>query len=268
MRPRVYFNPVLSEKFPEVVKAIAFDPRGGLARTHILGTRNIWARDYMPIQVRNHFVKFRYWAFGHGRVCRLVWAWLPRVREELAIWLDGGNFVRVQDVGIVTDIIFKHNNKMRQHELVSALEKLLSCSLCVIPREPYDPLGHSDGMVAKVQGRRAVFINEYRNQFFRDKIVRALAKFSIGSISFPCAHDECPRPKNKYCAFGYYINFLDLGDVVLLPQFGVERDGQAVEILKRHLISEVVPVPCRRLSMRGGCIHCVTVEYNQQSLAR
>lgn len=220
----------------------------------------------MPLQVRNHFVKFRYRSRGEGKVPAASWNWLPRVKRS-DIYLDGGNCQRSNGTAIVTDIIYKENTHYRPRALVKELEHLLQAEVIVIPQEPGDILGHSDGMVAWIPGRKAVFLNAYKNKRFRDSVEKALSGYGITTVPFPLLFDQAPTRHRMVCAFGYYINFLRVGNQVFLPTFGLDGDHEAKSVLKKNMKCEVVEVPCSRISLRGGCIHCVTVDYRQESIA-
>ena len=268
MNPRIFYNRELGKLFPEITDALfKTNPNlGGLSREFLNGTRNIWVRDHMPIQVRNHFVKFRYLSRGEGRVPAITWNWLPAVKRS-DIYLDGGNCQMQNGTAIVTDIIFKHNPSYRSTALLKELESLLQCQVIVIPQEPGDILGHSDGMVAWIPGRKAVFLNDYKDRFGKS-VEKVLNSYGIRTVPFPLLFDEAPSRHRQVCAFGYYINFLRVGNQMFLPTFGLEEDAQAREILERNVKCEVIEVPCARLSLRGGCIHCVTVDYKQEAIAR
>ena len=171
----------------------------------------------------------------------------------------------------MTDIIFRQNRRYSQSRLLRELEKLLDRELVVIPQEPGDILGHSDGMVAPVPGRRAVFLNEYKGHLkrFGEKVYATLSRHSFNIIPFPVLFDKAPSRHKMVCAFGYYINFLRMEDYILLPTFGLDEDSVAREIVTRHVPGvKIIPVPCQRLSLQGGCIHCVTMEYDQNNLSR
>lgn len=60
--------------------------------------------------------------------------------------------------------------------------------------------------------------------------------------------------------FGGYINFYIANGGVVVPQFGVPEDQQALAILQEQFPDRrVVGVPgCREISLGGGNIHCIT----------
>jgi hypothetical protein len=265
---RILYNKELGTAYPEIAQALCKTKPdlGGLSREFLNGTHNLWARDYMPVQVRNHFVKFRYLSRGEGKVPADTWNWLPSVKRS-DLYLDGGNCQMQNGTAIVTDIIFKDNPSYRPSALCRELESLLQCQVVVIPQEPGDILGHSDGMVAWIPGRKAVFLNDYKDRFGKS-VEKVLSGYGIQTVPFPLLFDQAPSRHRMVCAFGYYINFLKVGIQVFMPTFGLEEDLEAKEILEKNVKCEVVEVPCARLSLRGGCIHCVTVDYQQEAMAR
>ena len=71
--------------------------------------------------------------------------------------------------------------------MVYRLERELGLSeLIVAPRGPHDPISHSDGMVALLDGR-TVNINDFSvvSPFFRRRIRGALKKYEIDLVELP-----------------------------------------------------------------------------------
>jgi len=63
------------------------------------------------------------------------------------VGLDGGNVVAWGDRAIVTDKVFRENPGATWDGLIEALKADLGLAeLIIVPREPFDPIGHSDGM--------------------------------------------------------------------------------------------------------------------------
>jgi len=54
----------------------------------------------------------------------------------------------------------KNNSEYEKEELIYKLSKLLDAKVIIIPREPYDKLGHADGIV-KFINEDNIFLNEY-----------------------------------------------------------------------------------------------------------
>lgn len=93
-------------------------------------TRDIWALDYMPIQIdKGKFVQFRYdpdylrnRRYKSTRtipehVCKSIG--LETLSSPLRI--DGGNIIKGQDWVIVTDKIFKENPSIKRNALIDEL---------------------------------------------------------------------------------------------------------------------------------------------------
>lgn len=59
-----------------------------------------------------------------------------------------------------------------------------------------------------------------------------------------------------------YINFLNLGNVILLPQFDVPEDKIAYKQFKSIFKNyKIIKFKCREIALGGGGIHCVTKNY-------
>ncbi len=230
----------------------------------IAGTRDIWCRDYMPVQLdRNRFVQFRYdpdylkrspgirTRDGAGLLD------LPNCRRSSLV-MDGGNVVRWLDAAVVTDKIYQENRGMERRRLRDRLRTLLELDrLVVIPKEPGDLLGHADGMVRFVDDQ-TVLVNDYTtiDPTFEERLRRSLSGFTL--VSFP----YCPTGEvinGMESAEGVYINFLQINDVILLPAFGLRTDGKALSIVKQLFPGvRVLTVRSNDLAREGGLLNCVT----------
>ena len=72
--------------------------------------------------------------------------------------------------------------------------------------------------------------------------------------------DAIIRPENNRLA-GSYINFYMSDEFVIVPQFGVQEDQQALEILKEYYPNkDVYGIMSREILLAGGNIHCVTMQ--------
>lgn len=250
---------------------------------------NIWVRDYFPLQVGSEFVQFKYSASGYGGfdrfpvLCRTGKAdWPVQASATSPIALDnGGNCVRYDDRAIITDVVFKHNPSVERKKLTRQLESLLQSQVVVIPREPGDEMGHADGIVRFVD-QKTVLINNYlsmgQKQYDRyfGRLYALLTRTGLTVLPFPYAYCHCPimterRFREQYPdaddfnpGFGYYINFLQASRLILVPSFGLPEDEQAVEALRSAFpFTTVTSVDCRRLSMYGGLLNCVTGTYTE-----
>ena len=235
----------------------------------------------MPIQVGNSFIKFRYEKdferYPQLKVPEETYNFLPNLTHSNIIF-EGGNCVRHKDKTIATDIIFKQNPEYKQVDLLRELENLLQTQLIIIPHEPYDTLGHSDGMVRWVDGCN-VFVNEYSNRKFLERLMDSLFKHNLGCILFPFTYDKMLRIKRGsfreiyrdadeyHPAPGYYINYLHVDSLIITPTFGFEADKEAIGKLQAYFpMCQVVPIDCYTLSMEGGLINCISMNYSGRKL--
>jgi len=235
----------------------------------------------MPLQVGANFVKFVYKyqeiidKYPQLEVPEKCWQIHPNiVRSEIV--LDGGNCVRHGDKAIITDIIFRHNKDFKKKDLLANLESLLESQVIIVPHEPYDPLSHADG-IAKWIDDKTVFVEDFDDKRYLDRLLTALGKHNLEVVLFPLAYDQAPKMSAREfrklypegdtwnCGYGYYINYLQTKGLILCPQFGIEEDRKVIAMLKKYFPDNFVEgIECTGLSMEGGLIHCVTMAYQME----
>ena len=109
----VFVADTLERRFPEVYRGLAsILGQHAIPLRTIPGTKDIWCRDYMPVQVaEDRFVQFRYapdylrGKYRHLRADGEIGPTLPWVRDCVLseIVLAGGNVVARGDRAIVTE---------------------------------------------------------------------------------------------------------------------------------------------------------------------
>jgi hypothetical protein len=143
----VFIADTLDRRFPAVADGLRriLDAHGIPVRT-IVGTRDIWCRDYMPIQTDiGEFARFRYDPDYLKRHQELVTRPtdiepIPEIEgcRDSEIVLDGGNVVGHGSRCIVTDKVFRENLGMGRAGVLEALRELLRAEeLIVIPEAAY-----------------------------------------------------------------------------------------------------------------------------------
>ena len=197
-------------------------------------TNEIWCRDFMPVQVaKNKFVQFifnpdyldgyEFLVTDPHAVCEMIS--LKPIYSGLII--DGGNIVRSQTKVICTDKIYSENRKFSELEIRAELRRLLEVDEIIsIPKEPYDIIGHSDGMIRFIDGD-TVLLNSYSECMpsFQLELLARLFEFSGLKIeSMPYRIFNTVNSDNIPSAKGNYINFLQIGKVIILPQYNIEED--------------------------------------------
>jgi agmatine deiminase len=272
------FADLLPRQFPEL-----WDRLAGILAEHrvsvrlLNGARDVWCRDFLAVQVGSgEFVQFRYQpdyltGFDHLRTPEEVSDGLPflssRCRSDLI--LDGGNIVTSGRVLILTDKVYRDNPGRPRQEVRSLLRQLLNVGECVlIPKEAGDPIGHADGIV-RFLNERAVVMNDYtaidpaygtrvRTLLERQNLHVALLPYSLD----PTVVDGIPS------AAGNHVNFLRIGNLVVVPAYGMSSDAEAVAVLNRLLPGcRVESLDCSGLALRGGVLNCIAGTYRTECSA-
>jgi agmatine/peptidylarginine deiminase len=275
-------------RYPDVAKSIVGAlGEYGINHKIIKGTKNIWVRDYMPLQVDDRYVKFIYKGYGasYDKYPQLYapdscFGFLSNVVLS-DIVLDGGNCQRYGNKAIITDIIFKQNPNIDRDKLMEKLSSLLRSDIIIIPREPGDnTIGHSDGIL-KFINEDTVLVHDYSvmgesygYNDYHGELLKALDKATLNHVMFPYAYNRQPRLTEKQFrlkypdadlfdpAMGYYVNFLLAGKSILVPTFGFPEDDKALDILEDCFPDcDVAGIDCSDLAMEGGCLSCISMNY-------
>ncbi len=177
-----------------------------------------------------------------------------------SIVLDGGNIVKCTNKVILTSKIFKENTSYPELGLLSEVKNQLQVEhVIIIPQEPEDFTGHSDGMVRFVDND-TVLINKYqtvkRYKEFGYNFRMSLRNAGLRLIELPYTSW---RNRDNNDATGCYINFLETGDYIFYPVFAQPSDKMAEVILRGQFKDRIlVDIDCRSLAKLGGILHCMT----------
>ena len=240
----------------------------------VWGTKDIWCRDFMPVPVsKDKFVQFVY----DPDYLKGKWSYLKTdpwevtanldispIRSELVI--DGGNVIRYGKMVIMTEKIFTENpNWTNKEKLKDQISKELEVeNVVLIPVEPKDRYGHSDGMVRFVD-EDAVIINDYLlkdgyTKEFIDTLWQSLESRGLKIIgTLPYRSFERKNKDGEYTAIGCYMNYLEIDNLIVFPKFEIEEDSAAVEAIQKYFPSKkIVQLDCREIAEDGGVLNCIT----------
>ena len=234
------------------------------------GTADIWAADYMPIQVnRKKFVQFVYspdYLINYKKYRKLITK-DETVRKNINlttvpsdIIIDGGNVVRGRSWVILTNKIFIENEKnYTEKELLRKLRNLFEVDkIIIIPADREDIFGHADGMVRYFTDD-TVLINEYprtKDREFQLNLRMYLQNAGLDYIEIPY---NPYNNKKMIEAHGVYINFLQLENYILLPTFELKEDDKAVRLFEELFKGQRVrTIASREISKDGGVSNCIT----------
>ena len=283
----VYFSSLLPEKCPvlnvHIVDALR---KRDIPFTYLKGTKDIWCRDYMPIQIeKDRFVFYRYTPdylqdktgltlqTNPELVFQEESNELPRLlpmsveeemrpisishpvfhRFELELVMDGGNVVKCGDKVVMTDKVFVENKDKTPQEVQRQIEEAFQCEVVFLPWDRNEEYGHCDGIIHCLGDNRVLMTNYADfDKGIADEYLRILEKyFDVTIMNY--------NVKRKHMRSWSYINFLQIGTLVLVPQLGIPEDEQALEQISSALPDcEIVGIPALEAVSRGGALNCLS----------
>ena len=239
----------------------------GVAYQLIDGTRDIWLRDFMPIQIRNGgFVSFRYEPSYLEHEPELKTSFKNDLSTQFflpvaysGINLDGGNvvFSPSKEKAVISDRILTENPDYTQTGLIKTLEQQLKAQIILIPSSKNDMTGHADGMVRFVDENTVIGNRIPFKTGLEQRIKSVLQGYGIGTIDFPYYFS----PKDS--AVGCYLNFLETGQHIFLPVFGSAMDDKAIASAEKIFSKTIVPVNINEIAKEGGVLNCISWETKQ-----
>ena len=266
----VYFSDLLPKKCPtlnqHLVKAL---DENWIRYAYLSETKDIWCRDFMPIQIEeDRFVSYKYTpdylqdktglrlqtnpeAVLQARQNRLTHVLQNTIKVDLI--LDGGNVVKCGDAIVMTEKVFAENRGKSPVEVDRILKDAFQCEVLYLPWDHQETFGHSDGIV-HFAGDGKVLITNYG-----DISPRYYSRFRV---AFEKHFEVIPlyyKTKKIHARSWAYINFLQVGKLILVPQLGLEEDEQALEQIGNALPGcEVVGIPSLEAVRRGGALNCIS----------
>ena len=251
--------PTLYQNLERVFKEHAVDYR-------ILdNTNDIWCRDYMPIQIEaNRFVYYKYnpdylqakhkrrYITDAKNVGNVGFLHQSEI-VELDLVLDGGNVVKCGDTIVMTDKVFVENKDKTPAEVERILREAFRCDIVFLPWDRNEKCGHSDGIVHYV-GENLVLLTNYDDfdKAFAQVFLRILEKhFEVIPLKY--------NVKRQHARSWSYINFLQIGRLVLVPQLGIPEDEHALQQIAEAMPQcKVAGVPALEAVRKGGALNCIS----------
>ena len=261
MKPAILISNLLVKNHTKIAEALRSILDKYAIKCEILETTDIWMRDFMPFLLDNgHLVSYNYDPdYLKDDKYNNLRTKIQPLKEHINLVLDGGNFVRHKNKAIMTDKIFKENPSKTKSEIIETIkQKCALKELIIIPRQPYDMLGHSDGMVRWID-ENSVLVNDFSNESksFNDRLIRSLKKCGL-NIKF-MRYDEGFFSKKR--DWGAYLNFIKIKDVLIVPIYGICDDDIAIEQIKKiYSDCSVETINLSEIIELGGALHCITAE--------
>ncbi|ALJ00757.1 agmatine deiminase family protein [Rufibacter tibetensis] len=230
-------------------------------------TKDVWAVDYMPIQVtRDEFVQFAYnpsylqpkvWQKTISNVDNICTS-INIQPKKSRILVDGGNVVKATDKVIMCHSVFTENPNVPEKQLIKELMELFQVDqLIFIPTQPKDFTGHADGIVRFLDDK-TVLINKYtkEDKGFGLTVKTALHNAGLDWVEIP--YNPYSNAKYKH-SNGIYINYLQMKDSLILPVFGQKEDEEVVRLFEQLFPKlKIATVNSNELAYAGGILNCIT----------
>jgi agmatine/peptidylarginine deiminase len=271
----VYMSELLKTRYPDTCARLTqILEKHGVNYAFLTGTKDIWCQDYMPVQTESgKLIQFKYdpsylreseeWNALRSDVSEVC-------RENdihpvfSGINIDGGNVLICDGRAILSDRIFSENPDWTKENLVSELGKLLECEIVIIPAlsKQYDMTGHADGMVRFVD-RNTILGNRRADEFsyWQKKMQAVVDQYGLKYIDVPFLTDV-KDPKHPLSAIGIYVNYLEVGNLIVLPVFGRDEDNQVLRILHEVFPEKTIEtIDYNDVALEGGLVNCTTWVY-------
>lgn len=271
--PVVCLSALLAERFPDACRRLTdILDRHGVPYRFLQGTRDIWCRNYMPVRTASgRLVQFRYepsylkgnpaWEQSRtdpAEVCRLNGI-TPDTLS--AINLDGGNVLLCGGRAVISDRVFSENPHRDRDDLLAELARLLEAEIIIIPSLRDDMTGHADGMVRFIDPRTLLGNDraaEYK--YWTQALSKTLSRHALAyeDIPFFCGYKDAARPDH---AIGVYVNYLEVGNLMIVPVFGVpgNKDAEALARLRALFPDRTIEtIDYNDIALQGGLLNCTT----------
>lgn len=268
----VYLSELLKARFPDACNRLTdILSKHNIPFVFLRGTKDIWCRDYMPVQTPSgKLIQFKYDpSYLKGPKysnSRSDVKYVDKVNGITPIFsdinLDGGNVVMYCNKAIITDRVFSENPDWTEENLKAELAKLLECEIIIIPayKPEYDFTGHADGMMRFVDSNTVLVNNLEQDLVYMKKaIIKALDNANLEYINFPWFEHKI-KGNNEH-AIGIYLNYLEVGNLIVMPVFGVpgNKDAEALAKLKEVFPDKIIEtIYYNEVALSGGILNCTT----------
>jgi agmatine deiminase len=230
-------------------------------------TKDIWAVDYMPIQVgRDKFIQFTYnpdylKSKQYQKTISdvdIICKGLNIKTSKSNLRVDGGNVVKSANKVIMCDKVFHENKQFSEKEVIKQLIDLFEIEqLIFVPWDKYDCIGHADGMLRFIN-EDTVLINDYSFEDMRFQRSFRLALHNAGLNIVELPFNPTSDIKS-ISAKGIYMNYLQMQQAIILPVFKSKYDEKALKVIEEVFPGELIKtIESNELAKEGGILNCIT----------
>lgn len=226
----------------------------------------------MPIQVSwNKFIEYRYDPdYLQAKKWRSLKSYPDLICDRTAIKtqkndviLDGGNVVKWEDKVILTDKIIEENKpKYNQNQLIEMLKELFELNtIILIPwyKKDDDFYSQADGMIRFIDEKRVLVDGYYKNlnNDYSKKLYAVLESNNLTPVELQFS------VQNESDYNWGYLNFLQMKDLLIVPEFEIDEDAQALEQIKVAFPQyaskgQIETIHCQDIIQHGGVLNFIS----------
>jgi agmatine deiminase len=118
--------------------------------------------------------------------------------------------------------------------------------------------GHADGLIRFLDDD-TVLVSEIKSlKYYNEGLEAALKKHQLNKVVIPDLWDDLKSTSKS--ATGNYINYLQIGNLVILPAYGVREDNEVAKYFKKIFPKGTIieTAGASRLSRHGGVFNCIS----------
>lgn len=259
----LYYADILPRRFPEFFQRTQHLFQELKISTKPIGNcRDAAIADFLPVLFPKQMVWFTY---KPGKYHRSVDKFFQTHTQELTglpelpqlhqtrLKAEPGMFVNSEEVLCFSEKVYILNNRYKREVIRNKLRRLTGIDEVIsIPHLPYDPTFHLQNCLRRL-GKKWVFSDVYPypdkvQERFRKKLLRLPGETIWLSNGFRVDWND------NQTAEGLYINFLQVGNYLLYPQFEMKHDARAqeqFEALAQQNKWEAIAIPCMETAKAG-----------------
>lgn len=252
-----------------------------------------WARDVLPFKIGNNYVGFTFNGYNgilkefdlDNNIAKEFSKYENRKVKSLPLILEGGGICSDGKICICTkELLRDRNPDLTENQIEDILKSNLKIKHILWIKHGLfadETKGHADEVVAYKNEKELLFAwtddkdnpnyNRCRENYndilsFYKKIKQPIIIHKIITPQ-PLKRKRSEIIENTFRNQSFpvaisYINYLNLGSVIILPQFHTKEDKIAYKQFKQIFKNyKIIKFNSREIALGGGGIHCVTKNY-------
>lgn len=253
----------------------------------IVGAFNsVWVRDFGPQSIYlagTNELAFVDWVYNRPRpqddqIPEVVGSFMDipvyqMTQSPNRLVATGGNFMADGfDQGFSSKLILTENSSLTEEQIDNIKYSYMGIEPYIkMTTLPYDGIHHID-MHMKLLDEETLLVGQYPEGIADGPYIEANLNYILDNFETPYGRPfnvvRIPMPSNSngqypdtYSHYYTYANSLILNELVLVPQYNLPEDEEALEVYRQAMPGyRVVGLDMRNVVPSGGVIHCITRE--------